>query len=219
MPALPIDTDQIVITASRAPRAAKRERPPASPSSTSKRDRAARRAAGPCPAAADAVGGGHHIGPAGLAHRSPHPRLGGQPHLVLHRRHQDQRSRVGRHAALRAAQRRPRLAHRGRPWPAIGAVGLGRDRRRDRRQRRSTMRRAMARRPKAARSASRARASRGARRPRASLAGAVGWQRATGIDSFGGPRRQGRVPQPVGPLARDTGARLDRSSSARRRSR
>ena len=57
MPALPIDTDQIVITASRAPEPEARtpgqrhhHRPAA--------DRAARRAARPCPASADALGRG-----------------------------------------------------------------------------------------------------------------------------------------------------------------
>ena len=42
---------------------------------------------------------------------------------------------------------------------------------------------------------------------------AVGFQRATGIDSFGGRRRQGRLSQPVGPAARYV-APSDRQSSS-----
>ena len=52
----------------------------------------------------------------------------------------------------------------------------------------------------------RARPARIDQRP-ASIAGAVGLQRATGIDSFGGPGRQGRLSQPLGPAARHLATR------------
>ena len=58
MPVPTIDTDQIVITASRAPE--EEARTPASVTIIDqKQDRAARRTAGPCPAPPDALGGSH----------------------------------------------------------------------------------------------------------------------------------------------------------------
>ena len=133
MPALPIDTDQIVITASRAPETGSanagqrhHHRPAA--------DRAARRAARHCAASTDAFGSGHEHRARRLAHRGPHSRRRGQSYLAVRRRNQDQRSGLRRYAALRASERRPRLADRGRPGAAIRVVGLGRDRRRHRGQ-------------------------------------------------------------------------------------
>ena len=138
MPILPIDTNQIVITASRAPeneaqtaRQRHHHRPAA--------DRAARRAARQRAAAPDALRIGRNIRPCRVAHRSPNPRRRGKSHLAVRRRHQDQRSGLRRHAAIRDSQRRPRLADRSRPRAAIGVVGFRSDRRRDRRQRRSTI--------------------------------------------------------------------------------
>ena len=187
-PHYPFDTDQIVITASRAPEQRSANARPASPSSTSSAIERLGEPLDPCPAPADAVGRGRDLRARRIADRSPHPRRRGQPHPAVHRRHQDQRSRFRRHARgsrLLNADLASRIEVVRGPQSAL--VGLGRDRRRDRGQRPRRCAGLSARAPKAARSASSGPARRArSTTDRASLAGAVGWQRATGIDSFGG---------------------------------
>ena len=93
MPDTPIDTNQIVVTASRAPEKPRRtpgqrhdhRRASASSGSASRWSRALLRLV-PSAAVATSRAGG-------LADRSPHPRRRGQPHLAVHRRHSRQRSR------------------------------------------------------------------------------------------------------------------------------
>jgi len=65
----------------------------------------------------------------GVADRRPHSRGRGQSHLAVHRRHPRQRSRRGQCAPVRVTQRRYCLADRGRARAAVGAVGVGGDRR------------------------------------------------------------------------------------------
>ena len=160
--------------------------------------------------------GGSNVRPGWLAHRSPHPRRRGQPHLAVHRRDQDQRPGVGRHAAVRAAQCRPRFAHRGRARPAIGALGLRSDRRRDRRQwgRDASGYSAIAEGGSfgfARASASGALTSDPQSRWRHRLAAR---QRDRQLQR---PRRQGRLPQSLGPAARNLeAARRGRTRRMRR---
>ena len=152
MPVPIIDTDQIVITASRAPESEARtpgqrhhHRPPA--------DRAPGRTAAKRPAPPDSIGGGGDVRTGGIAHRNPHPRRRSQSHLAVRRRHQDRRSRLGRHAAVRDPECRP--CSRGSRSCAVRNphCGAPKRRRRDRRQRGRRRRRLCARQPKAARSA------------------------------------------------------------------
>ena len=202
MPVTPIDTDQIVITASRAPE--EEARTPASVTIIDQRqDRAARRAAGPCPAPADALGGDHRARPDRTVHRGPHPRRREQPHPAVHRRHPRQRPGNRRLRPVRVAQRRPRLADRGRARAAVGAVGLGSDRRshRDQRCRRPaglwrSCRGRLVRLPAGQRVG---RVCLGPRKPRRR-------DRLAARDrhrQLRRRRRQGRLSQPVGPAARN----------------
>ena len=189
MPALPIDTDQIVITASRAPQpeaqtpASVTDHRPAD-GSTGSASRSSPRLLRLTPSAAVAS-----IGPAGIADRGPHPRRRGQPHLVLPRRDQDQRSRppaISPRFELLNADLASRIEVVRGPqsalWgsDAIGGViavnGLD-----------DAPGYAAERRSRLVRLSPRQCAPERSTPATASLSGAVGWQRATGIDSFGAP--------------------------------
>ena len=89
----PRPSAEIVVTAARVARRQGRYRRPASPSSMTQRIERLGEPLLPAllrltPSAAVAASG-----PAGLVHRSPHPRRRGQPHLAVHRRHPRQRPR------------------------------------------------------------------------------------------------------------------------------
>ena len=98
-------------------------------------DRAPRRTAGERATSAYAIRSGGHVRPWRLADRSPDSRSRGQSQLAVRRRHQDQRPRIRRHSTVRNPQRRSGVAHRSRPRPAVGPVGLRSHWRRHRRQR------------------------------------------------------------------------------------
>ena len=118
-----VSTDQIVITASRAPVSSTQT--PASVSIID--DTEIERLGEPLvlnllrltPSAAVTS-----VGPAGSLTEVRMRGVRGQSYLILRRWDQNQRSGLGGRAALRAAQRRPRVTHRGRPWTAVGPLGL-----------------------------------------------------------------------------------------------
>ena len=130
-----IDTPAIVVTASRA------EQPAETPASITAigagTHRAAWRTPGSGPAAADAVGLGRHQRHRRIADAGAHSRRRGQPHPAVRRRHPRQRSR--RPATSRASSCSTPT------WPpdrscartAVGAVGIGSNRRRRGGRRRS----------------------------------------------------------------------------------
>ena len=121
-----------------------------------------------------------------LPDRSPHPRCRGQPHLALHRRHRAQRPGFSRHrrASSCSTPTSPRASRwsvaRNRPCGARRRSGASLP------STAPTMRQAMRATAEAGSFGfERASASEHCT-GRASLAAAVGWQRATGIDSFSG---------------------------------
>ncbi len=134
MPALPVDPGQIVITASRAP-----ESEAADPGQRDRLDPSGIARLGeplvpallrltPSAAVTDQ-------GPAGLFTEVRIRGAETNHTLLFIDGIKLQRPGLGRLRAVRAAQRRPRVADRDHPRPAIGVVGVRGDRRRRRRQR------------------------------------------------------------------------------------
>ena len=133
-PHYPSNTDQIVITASRAP-----ESEAESPASVTIIDSSEIERLDE-PLVADLLrltpsAAVTDIRSGGVADGGSDPRRRSESYPAVRRRDQDQRPRFGRYSALRTAERRPRLSDRDRAWAAIGPVGIGCDRRSDRGQR------------------------------------------------------------------------------------
>ncbi len=134
MPVPIVDTDQIVITASRGPEAeadSARQRH----DHRYRANRASRRAARACSAASDAVRRRRDQRAGGVADRSPHPRRRVQSHLLFIdgiRANDPAAGNIPRFELLNADMASRIEVVRG---PAIGSVGLRSDRRGDRDQR------------------------------------------------------------------------------------